>query len=234
MTVVYDKRQPDISSINQVKFFNIMKRPLLKLAPLALLFGLILFMGASAHAALPSAESSINRMVAAMKKNPSLDIVFTVWNNGNSYSGSMKVAGRRFHLSTPEMKVWYDGKTQWAYSPSAMEVNVTEPTDAELSQANPLSILSNLNRNFTFRRLKATPGEERIELVPKKKSADFSSAVIVVNARTSLPKEIDVKDSKGRVTAVKISGITGGKTLPAGAFRFDPSKYPDVEVVDLR
>lgn len=187
-----------------------------------------------AKAAQPSAQSSVNRMVKAMKEHPSLEIVFTVWNNGNSSSGSMSVAGRNFHLSTPEMKIWYDGKTQWSYAPSAGEVNMTIPTSDELAQSNPLSVLSGLNKNFTFRRLKAPSGQEKIELIPKNKTADFASAVLTIDAKTSLPKEISVKDSKGRSTTVKISSIKGGKTKPAGAFRFNPSAYPGVEVIDLR
>lgn len=185
-------------------------------------------------AAQPSARSSIDKMIAAVKKHPSVDIVFTVWNNGNSYSGSMSVAGKNFHLSTPEMKVWYDGKTQWSYAPSAGEVNVTEPTAEELAQTNPLSILSNLEKDFTFRRLTAPAGQERIELTPKKKTAGFASATVTLNATTFLPVELAVKDAKGRVTTVKISGIKGGKTKPAGTFRFNTAAYPGVEVVDLR
>ena len=188
----------------------------------------------SAIAALPSAKSSVDKMVAAIKKHPSLDIVFTVWNNGNSSSGSMTVAGRNFHLSTPEMKVWYDGKTQWSYLHSAGEVNVSEPTAAELAQTNPISILSGLNKNFSMRRLKAQAGEERIELIPVRKTPDFSSATVTINASTSLPKEIVINDAKGHQTIIKISNIKGGKTKPAAAFRFSPSAYPGVEIIDLR
>lgn len=199
-----------------------------------LLLAALLCAAPASNAAQPSAEASISRMISAMKKHPSLDITFSVWNNGNSSSGSMKVAGGRFHLSTPEMKVWYDGKNQWAYSTAAQEVNLTEPSSAELAQTNPLAILSNLNRNFTFRRLKSVAGKEKIELVPKKKTAELASATLILNAATSLPEEIEMKSASGQLTAIKISSIKGGKTLPQGAFRFNSSKYPGVEVVDLR
>lgn len=186
------------------------------------------------NAAQPSAQSSINKMVDAIKQHPSLDIVFTVWSNSSSISGSMSVAGKCFYLSTPEMKIWYDGKTQWSYAPSAGEVNVTTPTAEELAQSNPISILSNLNNSFTFRRLKAIAGQEKIELMPKKQSYDFASAVLTIDSMTSLPKELLIKDSKSKTTTITISTIKGGKTKPAGAFRFNSASYPGVEVVDLR
>lgn len=187
-----------------------------------------------AYSATPSAATTVNRVVSEIKRHPSLDIVFSVWNNGNSSSGSMSVAGKYFFLSTPEIKIWYDGKTQWSYLHSAGEVNITEPDATELAQSNPLSILAGIEKNFTFRRLQAPAGTEKIELTPKKKSADFVSAILTINSATNLPKELQIKDSKGRSTIVKISSIKGGKTKPAAAFRFPASKYPGVEVVDLR
>lgn len=198
------------------------------------LLALLFFCPIGMYGAQPSAQSSINRMIEAMKKHPSFDIIFTVWQNSSSSSGSMSVAGNMFHLSMPEMKIWYDGKYQWAYAPSAGEVNITEPTSEELAESNPLSLLSGLNRNFTFRRLKASAGEERIELLPKKKSSNFSSAILVLHSATALPKELTVKDNAGHVVTVKISSLKGGKTKPQGAFRFDQKKYPGVEVIDLR
>lgn len=199
---------------------------------MVILTALISFQGLSA--AQPSAQSSLDKMVAAMKRHPSMDIVFTVWNNGNSSTGSMIVSGKNFHLSTPEMKVWYDGKTQWSYAPSAGEVNVTTPTADELTQTNPFSILASVSKNFTCRRLKAPAGKERIELIPKKKTSDFASAIVTLTASTSLPAEIVVKDAKGKSTIVKISKITGTKAKPASQFKFNPAAYPGVEIVDLR
>lgn len=212
----------------------IMKRRLPNIPALLILLLTTITSYPLASGAQPSAKSSIDKMIAAIKKQPSLEFVFTVWNNGNSMSGSMSMAGKCFHLSTPEMKVWYDGKTQWSFAPSAGEVNVTEPTTAELAQTNPLSIMTGLDKNFTFRRLKAPAGKEKIELTPKKGTADFASATVTLNTANSLPSEISVKDRRGMSTTVKISGIRGGKTKPIASFRFNPKAYPGVEVVDLR
>ena len=188
----------------------------------------------SVNAAQPSAQSSINKMIDAIKKYPSLEIGFSVWNNGNSISGSMNVAGKCFYLSTPDMQIWYDGKTQWSYAPSVGEVNITTPTAEELAQSNPISILSNLNSRFTFRRLKALTGEEKIELTPKKQTSDLASAILILDSSTSLPKGLSIKDSKSRITTIKISMLKGGKTMPASAYRFNSVAYPGVEIVDLR
>lgn len=205
-----------------------------RFAASVLLIALLLFPWLQSEAAQPSALASVNKMIAAMKKHPSLDIVFTVWQDGSSSSGTLSTQGKMFHLSMPEIKVWFDGRNQWAYSAQTGEANLSEPTAAELAETNPLSILSGLGSNFTFLRLKAPAGQERIQLTPKKKTDGLSSAVLVIDSSTSLPRELTVKDSHGRSVTVKLSSVKGGKTKPRGAFTFNPARYPGVEVIDLR
>jgi outer membrane lipoprotein-sorting protein len=211
-----------------------MKKKLTSFSSLLLILLNLLFAPQQLSAAAPSAESSVNKMIAALKKNATTDIVFTVWVNRTSTSGSICVSGSKFYLSTPDMKVWYDGKTQWAYAPTAKEVNITEPTTQELQQTNPLSILNGLNKSCTFRRLKASTGEEKIEVTPKKKTSDFASATITLNSSTYLPKAIAVKNAKGQVTTVTIATIKAGKTKATSEFQFKKANFPGVEVVDLR
>lgn len=207
---------------------------MLKRIYILLLAGVLSAFGTLIYGAQPTASSVVAKMTAAMKKSPSLEATFTVWNNGNSSSGSMTIAGQKFHLSTPQMKVWFDGKTQWAYSPSARECNVTEPTPEEVAQTNPLSILSAVTGNFNMKLLKSSATEQRIELTPKRKSADFASAILVVNPANGLPREITVKDSRGTSTTIRITSIKAGKQMAIGAFRFNPAQFRGVEVVDLR
>lgn len=184
--------------------------------------------------AQPSASESIGKMADALKKSPNLEITFTIYTDGASSSGSMVVNSQRFHLSTPEMKIWYDGKTQWATLDGSGEVNVTTPTAAELAQSNPFSLLSSLGNAFTFTRMKAAAGTEKILLTPKKPTDELSSATVTINASTHLPTEITVKDSAGTLTTVKITTLKNSPVAPLSRFRFDPKANPSLEVVDLR
>lgn len=201
---------------------------------LSLFIPLMLMAAPCANAANPAAKTAFDNMVSAMKKHPSLEIVFSLWHNGNSSTGSMDIAANRFYLSTPDMKVWYDGKTQWTYSQAAREVDITTPTADELAQTNPLSILNSLERNFTLRRLDAPATVDKIELLPKTKNPDLSSVTLTIDAKTHLPKEIAIKNSRGGVLSIKISSIKGGKNKPVSTFRFNPATYPGVDIVDLR
>lgn len=188
----------------------------------------------TAAGAKPAAKDTIDKMVATLKKVPSIEFVFTLWQDGNSTTGRLIVGGQKFFLTTPEMKIWFDGASQWSYLKSAGEVNLSRPNRDELAQSNPLSILSSINNNFTFRRLPSEDGFDKIELTPNRPSDDFAKAVVTIATSSSMPRELSVYDGQGNVATVKISSSKAGAELPIATFRFNPKQFPGVEVVDLR
>lgn len=184
--------------------------------------------------AKPAAKDTVDKMVANLKKAPSIEFVFTLWQDGNSSTGRLVVSGKKFYLTTPDMNIWFDGTSQWSYLKSAGEVNISSPTRDELAQCNPLTILGSINNNFTFRRLTSPEGFEKIELKPNHPSEDFSKAIVTIAASSSMPKELSVYDTHGNAVTVKISSTKTGPELPVSTFRFNPKEFPGVEVVDLR
>lgn len=189
---------------------------------------------AAKPAAKPAAKETIDKMVAMLKKAPSAEFVFTIRQDNTSSTGRLVVSGNKFFLTTPEMKIWFDGASQWSYLKSAGEVNLSRPNRDELAQLNPLSILSTLGNNFTYRRLTAPDGMDKIELTPNKPTEDFAKAVVTILTSTSSPKELSVYDRHGNATTVKVTSMKAGNELPISTFRFNPKQFPGVEVVDLR
>lgn len=186
-----------------------------------------------ASAARPAAKSVIEATAKKLREMPSMTATFKIVQGRDASQGSLTVSGRSFAVTTPEMKIWYDGKTQWAYSPSAKEVNITIPTAAEVAESNPLSVLTALTQSYTCRRLSSTPAVDKIELTPRNKT-DISKAVISINVSTGMPTEILAYRANGAVTRIQILAVKAGKKLPASTFRFNQKQYPGVEVVDLR
>ncbi len=82
----------------------------------------------AAGSAGTSASEVLRQAVATMKKAPSIEAAFTATSGNVSTSGNILLSGNRFKLSTPDITTWFDGRTQWAYSPAAVEVNLSEPT----------------------------------------------------------------------------------------------------------
>ena len=208
----------------------------MKLTGIRHISAILLFLVAaiqSVTAATPTAADILAKTSGEMRKAQSLKASFTVDGNGQRSSGEITIDGNRFYLTTPEMATWFDGKTQWSYSPAAEEVSVSEPTASELEQINPFAIIDGLQKQFKGRRLTAPKGLDRLELTPKNNS-DYSKVVLTINSATGLPVEITFTTTDRTVTAIKILSLIKIKTPPASTFRFDPKKYPLAEIIDLR
>lgn len=161
---------------------------------------------------------------------------FTVKSQGDTYEGSIKMAGSRFRLTTPYMQVWYDGHTQWAYSPESAEVNVTEPTADELAQVNPLVIVTALQKGYdaVFAKTRVQ-GAYVLDLVPRKGTdSDIRRIILTVNASTLMPKAVAVTLTDGTTFSVNIKSIVKQANLALSSFVFNHKEYPKAQVIDLR
>jgi outer membrane lipoprotein-sorting protein len=87
-----------------------------------------------------------------------------------SLSGNLILLGKKFHLNTPEVKAWFDGKTQWAYFAENNEVSITNPSAEELAETNPAMIISALKNKSTISFAKQKSNNVHIILLsPKQK-----------------------------------------------------------------
>ena len=54
---------------------------------------------------------------------------------GNS-NGNITVQGKKFVLTSPQARIWFDGKTEWSLAQGSGEVNVTNPSASEIAGSN--------------------------------------------------------------------------------------------------
>ena len=70
--------------------------------------------------------------------------------NIGTTSGKISVKGRMFQATTPQAMVWFNGKTQWTYMKSQQEVNVSNPTEAELQAINPYNFINIYRKGYSY------------------------------------------------------------------------------------
>lgn len=186
-----------------------------------------------AMAARPSAKSVVENSVKKLRAARSITASFTANAGDGAVKGNMVIAGRKFTMDTKDLKVWFDGKTQWAYSPSSQEVNVTTPSPAELAGSNPMSVLTNMTSAYSVRRLSSSADSDRIEMIPKG-NTDIAKVVVTFSSVTGFPVEMVVTGTDRNVTTIKIHSLKTGSQVKDAQFRFDRNKYPKAELIDLR
>jgi len=173
---------------------------------------------------------------SAIRTNFKLTINEKKGSQSMSSTGVFTLKGNKFVLEMDAMKAWYDGKTQWAYVSQSNEVSVTEPTVKELSETNPMAILSGYKSKCLIRFSTKVKSSQNhcIEMIPKIKNNDITKIEVQINKTNGNLISIKLQNKNGGSTLLSLSNFQRGINAPDNTFMFNPVKFKGVTVNDLR
>lgn len=181
-----------------------------------------------------TADDVLKSAADKYQKARSLSADYSFSAGGEAAKGSIITSGDKFYIYSAELSTWYDGRTQWTYTPATNEVSITEPTPEELQQINPFAIISAFRKAYKSTLLKSAAGTYKIQLLPASKNASISKAVVTMDANTYYPSKIELTIDNNSLVTINVKNVKTGANYPASTFVFDKSKYPHAEIVDLR
>ena len=150
--------------------------------------------------------------------------------NGNT-SGTIAIKGKKFYATTPQAKVWFDGKTQWTYLKNNDEVNVSNPTEAQLQAINPYNFINLYKHGYSYT-MNTAGNDYVIHLTASNADRKIKELFISVDKKNYQPKQVKLLQGK-KWTTFDISSIKK-ESIPDSQFRFNAKDFPKVEVIDLR
>lgn len=181
-----------------------------------------------------SPAQMLDKCVSAINASGGVTANYSISSSQGTSTGTISMQGNKFRVVSPDAKCWYDGTTQWSWSPITGEVNITTPTAEDLQMTNPIAAVRHFKANFNMKKAKAqTSKTYAIKLTPKKKDS-IKTLWLYFDETTSLLRTARFEMSDKSVYIIKITGYKH-KSLPASTFKFDKSQVPaGTEVVDLR
>ncbi len=181
-----------------------------------------------------SPSQMLDKCVSAINASGGVTANYSISSSQGTSTGTISMQGNKFRVVSPDAKCWYDGTTQWSWSPLTGEVNITTPTAEDLQMTNPIAAVRHFKANFNMKKAKAqTSKTYAIKLTPKKKDS-IKTLWLYFDETTSLLRTARFEMSDKSVYIIKITGYKH-KSLPASTFKFDKSQVPaGTEVVDLR
>ena len=156
------------------------------------------------------------------------------------FSGEIMVKGEKYVLLMSDQEIFNDGETIWTFLKDANEVNVDYymPDEGDLS---PNNIYSAYKKGYRYRWIENKKiGSRTLEVVelqpenPKDPDKIFFRVVLNIDNSDYTIHSWEMYDRAGNVFSYTISGFNPRFQADDNFFTFDESKYPDVEVVDLR
>ena len=184
----------------------------------------------TSHAVAQTAKQVLDKTAAVVSAKSGAKASFSIKGNQMNASGTIAIKGKKFQASTPQATVWFDGKTQWTYLKKNDEVNIANPSEAELAAINPYNFIYLYKNGYKYTMEKKN-GNFIVHLTATGKRS-IQEMYITINQKTYIPSQIRMHQQKGWTT-INITGFQQSK-LSDGMFHFNSKDFPNAEVIDLR
>lgn len=155
-------------------------------------------------------------------------------------AGSIILKNKKYKLNIPQMglQVTCDGKTIWTYMVNSNEVSISNLDEETEDLMDPSKIFTIYERGFNYKYI----GESvdagvpvySIDLTPQKPTGDIQKILIMIDKQKMLIRGANMTGKDGNKYNVSVTQFVTDGVFKDSDFVFDPKKYKDVEVVDMR
>ncbi|HRG86047.1 MAG TPA: outer membrane lipoprotein carrier protein LolA [Chitinophagales bacterium] len=174
-------------------------------------------------------------------KTMQMDISLTIENQDakskETKTGKVSSKGNMFKAEMGNQTIISDGKTLWTYLKDVNEVQINNFEQGQ-DIMTPNDIFKIAEKDYlAYMGEKVTEGGKSlqiIELTPKNKTLSFSKIKMYIDVSDNSVKRGVVYDKNAIHYTYSISNLKTNMELSDTTFKFDKSKYPGVEVIDLR
>lgn len=152
--------------------------------------------------------------------------------------GTMQVKGKKFRLVLDKNTVINDGVIVYTYNKDNNEVMLSDPSEMD-QDFDPSTLITQYEKGF-----KSQFVEEKVDagitvqvvklfpLEPAKKP--FHTVVLTVDKAKNEPRVVQILYKDGNIVTYTLKKFTANPSLVDALFTFDKSKFPGVEVNDMR
>ncbi|MCC5928397.1 MAG: outer membrane lipoprotein carrier protein LolA [Cyclobacteriaceae bacterium] len=156
------------------------------------------------------------------------------------FEGQIVVKGTKYKLIVGDQEIYNNGTTVWTYLKDINEVNIDNyvPEDGDMTPSNIYNIYKS---GYKYRLMEERrEGSKLLQLVelqpenPKQSKSQFINIILRIDKTDKTLNGWTIKDRTGNQYSYTITNFTPNVEANDKTFEFDPSKHPDVEIVDLR
>ena len=185
----------------------------------------------STVATAQTAKSVLDKAAAHITVKDGVKANFKMQGGIGNTSGTILIKGKKFQATTPQAIVWFDGKTMWTYMKKNEEVNVSNPTEAQLQAINPYNFI-NLYKNGYNSTLNNTGNSYVVHLTTTAKDRKIKELFVTIDKQSYRPTQVKLLQGKSW-TIFDITDLSKSKVADS-QFRFNANDFPKAEVIDLR
>lgn len=203
---------------------------------LSIIISALLIAVSAAAQSNSKAKAVLDKTASVIRNAGDIKADFSATSTSGSMSGTIYLHKNMLHLSSDNVKCWYDGKTLWTYRKQTNEVNITTPTAAEQQSINPYLFINMYKKGYSYTmretNLKGKACYE-VTLSATSPANKLRKMVLHIDKRTYQPLAVNMQRTKNNTTIYILNTKTKQK-FNAKTFSFKKSDYPSAEIIDLR
>lgn len=190
------------------------------------------------------AKEILDKMAANNKKYSTIDATFTLTiedkktKHQTEHKGSLTTKGDKYKLCIMNTETYFDGTDIYAWNKDVSEVTISEPDENDVSAVTPAKLLGSYEVGYKMRYVADAKvgGVDcyEIDLYPENLTNTISRIRIDVDMKTYNIKSLMQQGKDGTSYYVRIDSFTTNAEIADDVFKFDASKNPNVEVIDMR
>jgi outer membrane lipoprotein-sorting protein len=187
------------------------------------------------------AISILDRFADKALKAPSVSMKFELITlnqtdkTKDSLAGSIILNKDKYKLDLPDNIVWFNGETSWSYLPAEKEVTITKADKKDNSfQNRPSLVFSMYKKGYKTRLIQERSYSYLIYLYPEDIKGDLLRVRLTIGKPNLDLISLEYKRRDGITITLRVKEYDLNVKPDAGTFIFNPEKFKDAEVIDMR
>jgi outer membrane lipoprotein carrier protein len=174
-------------------------------------------------------------------KAPSITMKFNLVTNNqaenstDTLAGSVIISKDKYRLDLPDNIIWFNGETSWSYLPAEKEVTITKANRKDNAfQSRPSLIFSAYKKGYKNRLIDEKAESYVIDMYPE----DIKSELVRIRLTIGKPQlnliSLEYKKKDGTIITLHVKEYDLKAKPEPDTFVYQPDKFKDVEVIDMR
>ncbi len=186
----------------------------------------------------PEAKKYLDDVAAHLKTEQGLNIGFEVKISHiqsneqiSNTKGKLLIKGDLHKLILEGAETYGDGENQWVHLIEEEEVTIQPLEEGEVT---PASIFTIYQEGYKFRILGEDDERVIIELSPEEREvSDYIRVTLYIDKKDNRIDAFSAQSKTGHITNINITSWEN-KTIENDVLVFDKTRFPNVEIIDLR
>jgi outer membrane lipoprotein-sorting protein len=192
----------------------------------------------------PKAKNILDQVSAKTKAYKTIEAEFAInienmqEKTSDSKKGKIYIKGNKYKAELAASTIYNDGKTQWTYMKDPNEVNITVPDPNDDSSLNPAKMFTIYEKGYKIRfineKFEKNHNLYEIDLYPIDLKKDFSRITLKIDKQKMQLFSMKRFGKDGTDYYIEVLKMDTDNEMNDAMFTFDKTKYPKVEVNDMR